>query len=213
MFWIAWRCNGFCDWKHYIEDCRRPDDVVVFTDWTVVRSTKTVLLAILFRALFNANIQAFRQAIFPWCHVKRPQGGVLADLLNVPRDGSLWAPIPSPPWFAATPGRSSQRSNCCLRAPLMGPLWYGARRRYSLRLQYIFSFFKNTSPQDWPYRAKAVKWVVVCYSGRAQCAGSLYAAECTLPLSLTYTYLVAFARHGHICIFAKNASLVLVVDW
>ena len=102
-----------------------------------------------------------------------------------------------PPWFAATPGRSSQRSNCCLRAPLMGPLWYGARRRYSLRLQYIFSFFKNTSPQDWPYRAKAVKWVVVCYSGRAQCAGSLYAAECTLPLSLTYTYLVAFARHGH----------------
>ena len=62
----------------------------------MVRSTKTVLLAILFRALFNANIQAFRQAIFPWCHVKRPQGGVLADLLNVPRDGSLWAPIPSP---------------------------------------------------------------------------------------------------------------------
>ena len=63
----------------------------------MVRNTKTVLLAILFRALFNANIQAFRQAIFPWCHVKRPQGGVLADLLNVPRDGSLWAPIPSPP--------------------------------------------------------------------------------------------------------------------
>ena len=62
----------------------------------MVRSTKTVLLAILFRALFNANIQAFRQAIFPWCHVKRPQGGVLADLLNVPRDGSLWARIPSP---------------------------------------------------------------------------------------------------------------------
>ena len=29
----------------------------------MVRSTKTVLLAILFRALFNANIQAFRQAI------------------------------------------------------------------------------------------------------------------------------------------------------
>ena len=99
---------------------------------------------------FGCQYSGISAGHFPLVPRKTPPGGRPRRSSERPKGRKLMGTHSLPPGhaFAATPGRSSQRSNCCLRAPLMGPLWYGARRRYSLRLQYIFSFFKNTSPQD-----------------------------------------------------------------